>query len=207
MSGVDLAPNFGHSRCMDTSWIDAVTGERDIATERDIEAIARHVYLEPAQVTDFADLVRRICDQDESRNEFDLRAGEWQIDLSKLTIRGALTSALVAALLDLDGLVKTSISALALVLPSIVEIDRITLSSGDELLLAEVRLTHAAGRGFVTVDALYDELPDDVQSTLNRFDFADTIERIRAAGHIEGGVVEGHVLVVDPDQRKRVSFS
>jgi hypothetical protein len=147
---------------------------------------------DPQRFDDFADAVARACsaatqDAPTEAEELGLRLGRWRIDLTREGIRTALLSAVVAGLLVDRGLTEVSIALVTAVLPSVLNIERIQLSKGDQRLLIDLRAKPALRTGFATEDELYRSLPADTRDKVNRYDFADFIQRLREAGLIDEG--------------------
>lgn len=117
--------------------------------------------------------------------EFEFRVGTWCLDLTREGTRIALmTAVLSASLAALD--VKTAgVAMLSAIVPSVLEIERVDLSPGENRLLIEVRRLPSVTDEQTSIDDLYDALPDDVRSTVNRFDFADFVGTLRRAGLAE----------------------
>jgi hypothetical protein len=148
---------------------------------------------DPLRFDDFANAVARACStatQDgpgEPLDEFGLRLGAWRMDLTREGIRTALLSAVVAGLLVDRGLTEVSIALVTAVLPSVLNIERVELSAGDRKLLIDLRAKPALRTGFATEDELYRSLPEDIRDDVNRYDFADFVQRLREAGLIDEG--------------------
>lgn len=121
------------------------------------------------------------------------RLGRWKLDLAKEGIRGGLLSAFVAAALAADGLGPTDIGIglVTIVLPSVLSLERIELRPYDKQLQLHLRLRPEVQQRFMTEDQLYDSLPAEARDVVNRFDFAEFVERLREAGMAEeaGGFV------------------
>ena len=111
-----------------------------------------------------------------------LRAGEWSIDLRATAVRASVLSALVAGVLIPQGLGDFAVGFVTAILPAVIEIERIQLRAGDRRLLIDLSAKTDLG----SEDELYAALPADVRSTVNRYDFADFIERLREAGFADG---------------------
>lgn len=111
-----------------------------------------------------------------------LRLGHWRIDLGREGVRAGLLTAVAAAALVRRGVTDLGIVFATAVLPSILDIERIELSSGDRRLLLELRAKPALREGFTTEDNLYASLPAMTRDVVNRYDFADFIQRLRDAG-------------------------
>jgi hypothetical protein len=127
-----------------------------------------------------------------------LRLGHWRIDLGKEGVRAGLLTAVAAAALVRRGLTDLGIVFATAVLPSIFDIERIELSPGDRRLLLELRAKPALREGFTTEDNLYASLPAETRHVINRYDFADFIQRLRDAG-LTDAPSEDWLRLRDPD--------
>lgn len=136
-----------------------------------------------------------------SAEGFDLALGNWTIDLHRAGVRAAVMSALLAGILAQTGLVPASIALLTAVVPSVLEIERIELRAGDRRLAIDLRLNDTVRNGGLTEDELYDALPDDARETVNRYDFANVVERLRQAG-VASTDNEDRIMLQDPDARR-----
>ena len=99
--------------------------------------------------------------------------------------RAGILSAVAAAVLVHQGLTEFGVAFATAVLPAVFDIERIELSPGDRRLVTEIRLRYAYRQGFATEDELYAALPGATREVINRYDFADFIGRLRAAGLID----------------------
>ena len=111
-----------------------------------------------------------------------LRVGHWHVDLTATAVRASVLTALVAGVLIPHGLGEFAVGFMTAILPAVVEIERLELGAGDRRLLVELR----AKRDLGSEDELYDALPLDVKGEINRYDFADFIERLRDLGLAKG---------------------
>jgi len=111
-----------------------------------------------------------------------LRVGQWTIDLTATAVRTGVLTALVAGVLIPHGLDDFAIGFVTAVLPTVIQIERVQLSAGDQRLLVELR----AKRDLGSEDELYRALPRSVRKEINRYDFADFLERLRDAGFASG---------------------
>ena len=117
--------------------------------------------------------------------ELGLRYGQWKIDLGVSGVRAGLGAALAASALAARGFADFTVTFIAAVLPAVVELKRVELSPGDERLLLELRLKPEIRSNFTTEDELYAALPVETQASINRYDFADFVGRLREVGSAE----------------------
>ena len=116
-----------------------------------------------------------------------LRLGRWRLDLRRAGVRSVVLSSLIAAGLAHTGRGEFGVAFLTAVIPTVLDIERVELSAKDRLLLADLRLKPRTQQFFYDPDDLYAELPPEARLVVNRYDFADFVERLRAAGEAENG--------------------
>jgi hypothetical protein len=105
---------------------------------------------------------------DAKPSELDLRIGNWRLDLAKESIRGLVMSSVLSAVFVAHDMKLAGVAVLSAVLPSLLEIESVSLSPGDERLLIEVRRTQDVADESVRADALYERLSDEARDGLNR---------------------------------------
>ena len=130
----------------------------------------------------FDEFLEAIALLGESEGDLALRAGQWSVDLRATAVRTTVLTALVGSVLATQGLGEFAIGFATAILPTVIEIERIQLGAGDRRLLVDLR----AKRDLGSEDELYAALPDDVREQVNRYDFADFIERLRQVGLADG---------------------
>ena len=135
-------------------------------------------------------------------SEFDLRIGNWRLDLAKESIRGLVMSSVLSAVFVAHDMKLAGVAVLSAVLPSLLEIESVSLSPGDERLLIEVRRTQDVADESVRADALYERLSDEARDGLNRYDFADFVDRLRGAGLATTNAEDGTVLLLDSGAKR-----
>lgn len=129
-------------------------------------------------------------------DELPMRVGGWRLDLSQTAVRGGLMTAIVAGAMVQQGLTEMVIGVVAAVIPSILDIERVELQPGDRRLLVQLRLAPGVRSGGLTEDELYDRLPAGTREIVNRFEFADFVQRLRDAGYASG---DSATVLRDPD--------
>jgi hypothetical protein len=125
----------------------------------------------------FDEFLAQIAPKDRA-GELPLRVDDWRLDLSESAIRTGVLTAFVAAALIPQGLSEFAVGFATAVLPSVFVIERVQLSDGDKRLLIELRSQILTG----TDDELYAALPPATKATVNKYDFADFLQRLREAG-------------------------
>ncbi len=130
---------------------------------------------------------------------YGFRVGQWRIGLAGPGVRTAVLSAIVGASLAQRGFEEVAIAMATVVIPTVLDVEKVELGAGDRRLLLRLRLKTAVRDGFMTEDELYDTLPEDDRRRINRYDFADFVARIREAGLVEG---DEWMRPRDPDDRR-----
>ncbi|MCU1415778.1 MAG: hypothetical protein JWN80_3118 [Microbacteriaceae bacterium] len=138
------------------------------------------------------DVIRAISDVAEwdgppiPDGELAFRIGKWRLDLTIELARATVMAAIIGGTLATAGVTDIPVAVLTAVVPSLVTVERVSLRDGDRRLLIEVRRKKKLVDHRMSSDQIYDGLPKKVQRQLNRYDFADFIERLRALGIAEG---------------------
>jgi hypothetical protein len=132
---------------------------------------------------------------------FELRILRWRLDPNKELVRSALISTILAT--TLRAMDETDIRAtiLVTVIPTLFEISSVSLTEGDKRLLLVVRKRTKVVDKVLTSDEIYDALPKNVRSSLNRYDFADFIDKLRDVGVAAKGAHKGQVRIRPESER------
>lgn len=107
-----------------------------------------------------------------------------------------MMTAIVAGALVQQGLTEMVIGVVAAVIPSILDIERVELRPGDRRLMVQLRLDTDVRSGALSEDELYNRMPAGIREVVNRFEFADFVQRLRDAGYASG---ESRTELRDPD--------
>ena len=132
-------------------------------------------------------------------DEYGFRIGKWRIEVGRHGVHAGILTAFAAAALIQRGVAEIGVAVVTAVLPTVLVVERIELSAGDRRLLIDLQLRPAVRDGFMTEDELYASLPDDARRSVNRYDFADFVGRLRDAGLVEGS--DAWLRVRDPDAK------
>jgi hypothetical protein len=130
-------------------------------------------------------------------DELGFRLGHWRIDVRKAATKGALLSAIVAGALAHQGIADIGVTMATAVVPAVLEIERVTVRPGDRRLLLELRLKDEVRNRSLTEDQLYAALAPETRSVVNRYDFADLVQRLRDAG-LTGKAGDGTIQLRAP---------
>jgi hypothetical protein len=96
-------------------------------------------------------------------------------------------ASIVAGALAQQGMTQMVIGVVAAVVPSVLDIQRVALTGGDRMLLLELRLHPDVRDNALTADELYARLPAGTRDVVNRYEFADFVQRLREAGYATAG--------------------
>lgn len=181
--------------------LDAAGIEATVLDAETVGALADALGFDPATSDDFVRTLALAADWDGETapdGEFELRIGTWRLDLTKSGIRATVMAAILSATMVATDTREIGVALLTAIIPSILDIENVALSDGDEKLLFEVRRLPDVTDRLVTVDDLYDRLPTEIRDRLNRYDFADFIERVRGAEQAFGDA--DRVRIRRPDE-------
>jgi hypothetical protein len=114
--------------------------------------------------------------------DLQFRPGGWQVDLRRGAVQSVIAAALIGGLLIALGATAIPAAVVTAVVPLFFDIKRVTLTPGQEYLLAELVGHKEALDGTRTPRELYDQLTDEVRGQLSYMDFADFLDTCRRAG-------------------------
>ncbi len=117
-----------------------------------------------------------------SGESFELRAGDWRIDVRKSVLQATIASALMIACINFLGEGSIPLEVLAIILPFLVDVDRIELSTSDRYVLAQLQLHNLQPD---TVKAWWKTLPKRLREEMNYLEFLDLIDRLHEAGAVK----------------------
>lgn len=182
-----------------TDHLTALLAEADIEdAELDAEAVVRLCQLLGLEASD--PLTEEVIDEvartgeaawpdiETRPDEYGFRVGQWKVEIGRNGVRAGILTAIAAAALIQRGVAEVGIAFATAVLPTVLDVERIVVSPGDRRLLIDLRLKEGVRNGFMSEDELYQCLPDAAKLTVNRYDFADFVGRLRDAGLVEGNV-------------------
>jgi hypothetical protein len=139
--------------------------------------------------------------------ELQFRPGGWQVDLRRGAVQSVIAAALIGGLLIALGATAIPAAVVTAVVPLFFDIKRVTLTPGQEYLLAELVGHKEALDGTRTPRELYDQLTDEVRGQLSFMDFADFLDTCRRAGLADTSG-SGTVTVRPPgDARFRITLA
>ena len=122
----------------------------------------------------------------EGDDAFHMRPGGWRINLSGGAVRALFVSVVLAAALFFSGADDIPLELLPVVVPLLVDVERVTLSRQEEELLIPLRVAAAGVTGMaLRHEGLYNRLDPAVREQLNYGDFVDFCERLIQAGYAD----------------------
>lgn len=129
---------------------------------------------------------------------FELRLGQWRINLPTAIARGLVNGAVLTAALAAKGESSLTATVLSVIVPLVFDLDHIDVSASDRTVYAHLARDAPTRKH---VDEWYDDLPADVRSEVTRLEFVDIIERLDAAGAVETDLLD--VVTVEPLSPRR----
>lgn len=128
---------------------------------------------------------------------------EWRIDLKKPDRRDKVMEIILTATLQtlLGNELEISFSSLILIILSILDIERVSLTDDHKRLLIEVQRMPGITDKFVSIEEIYRDLPEAVQDQVDLSDFKKFIERLRLAGHVVEDTEDDTIRFRDPSER------
>lgn len=116
----------------------------------------------------------------------EMRPGGWTVRISGPTVRGALMGSALGLLLAEIGADQIPAAILAAMLPSMIDIERSTLTRSQDEILLRLRANADTVTGMpVHPDVLYNRLPDDIRSQLSPLDFQDFTDALIRTGYAD----------------------
>lgn len=128
-------------------------------------------------------LLEAVSDGDDA---FHMRPGGWRVNLAGGAVKALLVTVVLAAALFFSGADDIPLELLPVVIPLLVDVERVRLSRRDEELLIPLRV---ASDGVTSMalrhEGLYNRLDPAVREQLNYGDFVDFCERLIKAGYAD----------------------
>lgn len=128
-------------------------------------------------------LLEAVSDGDDA---FHMRPGGWRVDLAGGAVKALLVTVVLAAALFFSGADDIPLELLPVVVPLLVDVERVRLSRRDEELLIPLRVASDGVTGMaLRHEGLYNRLDPAVREQLNYGDFVDFCERLIKAGYAD----------------------
>ena len=139
--------------------------------------------------------------------DLQFRPGGWQVDLRRGAVQSVIAAALIGGLLIALGATAIPAAVVTAVVPLFFDIKRVTLTPGQEYLLAELVGHKEALDGTRTPRELYDQLTDEVRGQLSYMDFADFLDTCRRAGVADTSGAGTVTVRPSDDARFRITWA
>ena len=104
------------------------------------------------------------------------------VDLGRGVAQSVIAAALIAGLLTVLGATAIPAAVVTAVVPLFFDVRRVSLTPGEEYLLAELVARKESLDGTLTPRELYDQLTDEVRGQLSFMDFTDFLDTCHRAG-------------------------
>ena len=128
-------------------------------------------------------LLEAVSDGDDA---FHMRPGGWRVNLAGGAVKALLVTVVLAAALFFSGADDIPLELLPVVVPLLVDVERVRLSRRDEELLIPLRVASDRVTGMaLRHEGLYNRLDPAVREQLNYGDFVDFCERLIKAGYAD----------------------
>lgn len=128
-------------------------------------------------------LLEAVSDGDDA---FHMRPGGWRVNLAGGAVKALLVTVVLAAALFFSGADDIPLELLPVVVPLLVDVERVRLSRRDEELLIPLRVASDGVTGMaLRHEGLYNRLDPAVREQLNYGDFVDFCERLIKAGYAD----------------------
>ena len=128
-------------------------------------------------------LLEAVSDGDDA---FHMRPGGWRVNLAGGAVKALLVTVVLAAALFFSGADDIPLELLPVVIPLLVDVERVRLSRRDEELLIPLRVASDGVTGMaLRHEGLYNRLDPAVREQLNYGDFVDFCERLIKAGYAD----------------------
>ena len=142
--------------------------------------------IDEATAERIAHLARYLLDGDPALS---MRLGPYKLDAPRAAVKAAVTAAALAIAIEGAGLDSVPVVVLACVVPFLVEIERVELTPGDELVVAALRATTLPGGDD---HGWYRALPPQLRAQLTQVEFLDLLGRLREAGIVTTSPAGGY---------------
>ena len=150
-------------------------------TREDLVSLHRALQI-PAPFEDIELLVLQAAASSIDVDPFALRVGHWRIDMPKRLLQSTVATGALAAAIAAGGVSSVPVAVLAVVLPFLVDVERIELRGRDRIVLAHLRDAAVTGGN---PEAAYARLPPDLRGQLTLLEFADIWDRLLDAGEVQ----------------------
>lgn len=162
--------------------LDPESGQGNVSVDRDSLAAVHATLGAGSAFADFELLVLQAAADDVAVEPFALRVGQWHIDMPRQALQSAVATAVLAAVIAAEGTAGVSVMILAVILPFLLDVERIEPRGRDRIVLAWLKDLDGDA---ADPESAYLRLPEDLRGQLTLLEFADVWERLLAAGAID----------------------
>lgn len=131
---------------------------------------------------------------------FELRAGDWHLDLPAAIARSLINATVLTGALALLHEASIPAAVLGVVVPLIFDVKRVKLGASDRYVYAVLREQAPHRRA---IRGWYDQLPPHVRDEVTALEFRDIIERLEDAGLV-GLDERDQLALAQPSDRRLV---
>ncbi len=133
---------------------------------------------------------------------FDLRIGDWELDLPRAAAQAAVSGSVVAGVMAAtggDGIVG---AVLGVVLPFLVDLERVEFSPSDRRVYGVLL---DIGPNVRSVREWYAALPADVRAEITSLEFRDLLGRLQGLD-LATPLDDDAMLIPEPGERRRIAL-
>jgi hypothetical protein len=131
---------------------------------------------------------------------FELRVGDWVIDLKSALARALINGVTLTSALAAMHQASIPATVLSVIVPLLFDVQHVQVSPADKYVYAVLLDAPASGE---TIEGWYARLPARVRGEMTELEFRNTIGRLTEAGLVEGDDA-GSMLVPPPSPRRLV---
>jgi len=113
---------------------------------------------------------------------FEIRVGEWYLDLPAATARAVINGTVLTSALAALHQASIPAAVLSVIVPFVFDVEHVRLSSSDRYVYALLRRKQFDRKA---IDDWYVELPPGVRGEIARLEFRDLVERLEQAGLVD----------------------
>lgn len=154
----------------------------------------------------FLDVVKTVDATGNTNAEFNFLPSGWEIRLSRAAAQVILSSALLSGILAILGADQLPAAVLAAVVPLLFDVDTVSMTEGDQYLLARLLDVPGTAGAKMTREQLYARLPKEIREQTTFRDFIEFLDVCRKIGQADVDE-DGKVAVRRAKDRKfRITF-
>ncbi len=112
---------------------------------------------------------------------FEVRFGKWSWDAAVSTLQSAIATAVLLPVCHTTGTNDVPVVVLSVVLPFLVNVERIEVRDSDLFVLAQIKDELFFPND---LEKVYDALPPDLRHEISLLEFRDLVQRLLGSGHL-----------------------